>query len=74
MPDVNLDAVDAVELAGLLRFVGDWLGDDKDQLGAGKSGRPAGLAERNPGHFGQRVTSTIPVAVAPVVWSRTTTR
>jgi hypothetical protein len=33
MPAVSLDAADAWELAELLRFVGDWLATDPDQLG-----------------------------------------
>ena len=34
MPAVSLDAVDAAELAELLRFVGDWLAADHDHLDA----------------------------------------
>ncbi len=32
MPAVSLDVADAAELAELLRFVGDWLAGDPDQL------------------------------------------
>jgi len=34
VPAVSLDAVDAAELAELLRFVGDWLAADHDHLDA----------------------------------------
>lgn len=33
MPAVSLDVAGAVELAELLRFLGDWLTADHDQLG-----------------------------------------
>jgi hypothetical protein len=34
MPDVSLDAGDAVELAELLQFLTGWLARDPDRLGA----------------------------------------
>jgi hypothetical protein len=32
VPQVCLDAVDAVELGETLGFIGDWLGSDRDRL------------------------------------------
>lgn len=34
MPEVNLNAADAAELAELLQFLSDWLAADPDQLDA----------------------------------------
>lgn len=34
MPAIPLDAADAIELAELLQFLGDWLESDRDNLAA----------------------------------------
>jgi hypothetical protein len=34
MPAISLDAADAIELAGLLQFIGDWLKSDRESLTA----------------------------------------
>jgi len=42
VPQVCLDAVDAVELGETLGFIGDWLVSDRERLAAGARAAAAG--------------------------------